>query len=325
MRRPDTKMREENACSSLLAEMADALHAGCVMLIRAYADESEQQPKGALAVAGYAFTKGQCGPFERQWKNVLASAQKPVSEFKASDFWRCDGEFRGWTDRERSTLYKALTKIINSYALFGVSATLDVRALLDLDSSRRGYLKGYKPFTLASALFVQRIMSHIKPTESVAYFFDDGPKNTGWGRLKDAFDYLMDRPKRAEEFGIHVEGYGRVDSKDSPQGQAADMLAWRACWEGVADLGRTTWFSDFAYHLVSTTVSLQTHDILIRESDIRAMTRGEVPEWDCCPNRLDPRRTSAQMVWPAARTQSASGIVLPSRHPGVPSSTSGDV
>jgi hypothetical protein len=242
-------MREKNACSSLLAELADIVHARYLVVIRAYADESEKNDLGVFTVAGYCFTPGACGPFERQWRRVLNS--RSLSEFKMSDLIAGRGEFKGWSREARTSLYRQLTKIIYTYAQFGIGQSIDTELLNRLAPK-------FNPYIIATTLFCIAVMYHVHKGEPVSYILDEGRK--GWGMLKSSFDYVMDHPERFENSGFRIQSYFRVNSKDVPQSQAADMLAWRVAWEAVKDLKRPmSSLTDYAWELFATTPTLPSH------------------------------------------------------------------
>jgi hypothetical protein len=269
----DTSVRVEIAEPSLLAELADITHARWLVVIQAYADESEKNDLGVFTVAGYCFTPGACGPFERQWRKALAL--RSLSEFKTSDFMAGRGEFKGWSSKDRTYLYKELTKIIYSYAQFGIGQSMDTELLKKLRPK-------YDPYILITTLFCMSVMNHVHSGEPVSYILDEGRK--GWGMLTRAFDHVMNHPEKFPNTKYSIHSYSRVNSKDYPQSQAADMLAWRVAWEAVKDLDRSmASLTEYAWELFAKTPTLPSHTNLVTGSELEKFVQWNyLPELSCC-------------------------------------------
>ncbi len=67
-------------------------------MLGVYLDESNQLDGQVHAVAGYTFTPRRAKRFEKSWKQVLASVDPPLSEFRMTDFENRQREFKDWTE-----------------------------------------------------------------------------------------------------------------------------------------------------------------------------------------------------------------------------------
>jgi Protein of unknown function (DUF3800) len=268
-------MREKNACPSLLADLADALHARWLVVIRAYADESEKKDLGVFTVAGYLFTPDSCDPFEQEWRKALDSCPRPLSEFKMSDCISGRKEFKNWTAEERTNIYRKLSQITGAYALLGISVSVDSESLSRICPSE-------KPYSLAVSYFVYRVLHHVKKSGPVSYFFDDGRE--GLDKLDVAFKRLKRNPNKYGKLSLYLDSYTRADSKKIPQLQAADMIAWRAAWESVMHLGRpTASITTFCRDLMINTQMPYSHSVLLTERALRMIYEERShPPVTCC-------------------------------------------
>ena len=147
-------------------------YAGLVLVMfTAYADESGQEDAGIFVVAGYVFDPRKGAKFEKSWSKILERWK--VSELHMKELTRFGGEYKGWSDNNRSAFLSSLTEIIHSRAEFHVAVSFDTFALRDMNPNDKQEILDAKKYSIAGTKFFADIGRQIGP--------DDVSSQTGAG------------------------------------------------------------------------------------------------------------------------------------------------
>jgi hypothetical protein len=230
-------MREENACPSYLADLADILNAGQVAVLAAYVDESRQSEARVFVVAGYVFDPEGVRRFEEQWRRALDSAQ--LSRFHMSDFENRMGPYAAWRDKYRHEYLNHLIDIIKGTTKFSVAVAVDIDSYNRLSTDDKAVLNGATPYALAFSSFIERIANASGSNDTIAYVLDQAPKGQGKDHILKEYGYFCKHPREAEQLRLRIDSITWNNSTLVPHLQAADILAYEHAKEVAYFLGRS--------------------------------------------------------------------------------------
>lgn len=204
-------------------------------MLQVFLDESGKN-EPCCAVAGYWGGENQWKKLATSWDKVIK--REGVSEFHAKKFWARRGEFEGWDDERAGRFVNDLLSVIERTKIYPVAGAIvfDGWASLSLTDRRiltgaafRGgkFLTSGKPsqrlFLPAQHCICVPVV-YCKPGIVMSYAFDIDKSNDGWkGEL---YSYIRDKVVTAEDQRKMARSIGFVESVDSPEVQAADLLAW---------------------------------------------------------------------------------------------------
>ena len=234
-----------DAHPSYLAELGEAVRAGCLVVLSVYLDESDQWGVQVFAVGGYAFTPKRAKRFETLWKRALRSADPPLSEFRMSKCAHRRGEFSNWSDEYRDAFLAKLAVIIRATASFYVGAAVDLKAYdaLSADEKRtlhHGTRYAATPYALGVSAVMASVANATEPSERIAYFLDAAVSGQGKTRIMTDWDYLRKRPAIAAELRLAFSSISWVPSHEVPEIQAADFFVYKTAKEFARQVGRST-------------------------------------------------------------------------------------
>jgi hypothetical protein len=215
-------VREKNACSSLLAELAAVLRIGWVVVFKACWDESWRERSGVFCVAGYVFTPANSERFCTRWKRALDGAglkRFHMKDFNARKY--VNNEYSSWSDNDAYRFYKELTKIIRSTASCHVSICVSLDDLHNLPDCDKQEFKDTTEWTIGAGWFMEGVEYFLGRDEPVAYIYDAVSRGTGQSRLVKEFMHGLKVSGEIAKGSTLVPGSSFVH----PELQAADILA----------------------------------------------------------------------------------------------------
>jgi Protein of unknown function (DUF3800) len=193
---------------------------------QAFFDESgSHEGSPILCVAGYIFLKNDAIKLGHEWRKVLRWKKLPY--FHMVDCAHGNGSFANLTKDERIAVETKLIEIIKRFAVQGISVTVDPMEYASFPSKLPT-----KPglYDNAYALCAQTIMTGIwgfidtNPlVGKMVYFFEAGHKSRS--QADEIMRAMFAVPKHKHNF--RYAGHAFVEKQDSPQIQAADLLAWQ--------------------------------------------------------------------------------------------------
>jgi hypothetical protein len=217
-------MREENACPSLLAELAAALRVGWVVVFKAYWDESWRERSGVFSIAGYGFTPANSERFSTRWKRALDGAgleRFHMKDFNARKHADPPNEYSTWSDNDAFKFYRELTKIIRATASFHVAICVSLDDLKSLSEGDKEVMKDMTEWTIGAEWFKEGVEYFLGRNEPVAYIYDAVPKGKGQTRTVKEFMHALKVSGDIAKGSTLAPGSSLVH----PELQAADILA----------------------------------------------------------------------------------------------------
>jgi hypothetical protein len=219
------------------------------VFIQSYMNESGIHHGAKLCVvAGYYGTKAAWEIFERQWRSVLRNHHIEQVGFHAKRFWKRTktGErvppYTGWNDETANRFLERLVQTVlrNRIFPFGYGVVeedwmrlpLNARRILTGATYRRGRFSSsgspnrsyYLPFIFSLSASLAR-SGAAEVAEKVHFFV--GLDRTLSGYARDLYRRALEDPRVREPFRNLFGTLSFPLSKDTPQLQAADLLAHR--------------------------------------------------------------------------------------------------
>jgi hypothetical protein len=191
-----------------------------VTIANAYFDESyDDAGPRTLCVAGYYFSTAGALEFGRLWSRYLRSKGLPY--FHANEAAHRDGVFSGWSNEDIGAVARKLIALTKEYSSFGVACSLDQTVYEDVCQGHRMFPTPYA-YALTNCLYGIAIWrERAGRSSSTAFYFEQGHSHAD-----DAHKFLSFMLKGDELPGrIGYRSHAFV-SKDTPQVQAGDLLAW---------------------------------------------------------------------------------------------------
>ncbi len=193
-------------------------------------DEEAGVP-GVVAVAGYLGEAGMWqSSFSPAWQAVLASAHKPISEFKTSDCRQGVGEFTGWSRPNRDALTRDLVSVIADPAhnLIGFGAAVLMQDALFTSDVRQQNRRHFAYWWCTQSVLHDAInLAEAWPGAETLRAVYDEEKDLG-PRLLETYPFFRDLvPGFADR--VAAPEFGR--SHQLAPLQAADLLAYETAKE----------------------------------------------------------------------------------------------
>jgi hypothetical protein len=216
--------------SDVLADFLRVLlpYGGYAMIeAQAYFDESGSHGDSPiLCVAGYIFRKSEALKLGREWRRVLRWKQLPY--FRMVECAHGNGPFANLRKDERVTVQTKLIDAIKRHALQGVAITIDPAEYASFPKrmplAKPGlYDDAYSFCTQVIMTGVSVFIERNPQVGRMAYFFEAGHASAP--QADQIMRLMLAQPRVKEQF--RYAGHAFVEKRDSPQIQAADLLAWQ--------------------------------------------------------------------------------------------------
>jgi hypothetical protein len=192
-----------------------------VALIQAYFDESYGEG-GVFCVAGYAFARMKCRPFDAAWRAMLAKYRLPF--FRMSSCAHGNGVFKHLSSDECIAVEKEAIALIKRYAACGFAITVDPADFAKV-VGQPGIEKTPYEFCVTMCLVAVSVWADQpgRPPVSISYFFEAGHKHQG--ETQAVMDRVFRDPHLRDRYGYMSHTF--VAKEDARPAQAADLLAWQ--------------------------------------------------------------------------------------------------
>jgi Protein of unknown function (DUF3800) len=191
--------------------------------LTAYCDESGTQSHD-FVLAGYLAPASEWLGVAEAWERGLREAG--LTEFKASDCYAGQGEFKNRSDRLE--LREKFFSIIDLANVDGFAVRIDLTTFGEVHrklegSIRPGFNKAYLHAFSAQLQFMTEHVSRFPRDERIGFVFDEQDEFSG--RALQMFEHLKVMPEFVR--GHRLGGISFEDSKKRMPLQAADALAHR--------------------------------------------------------------------------------------------------
>jgi hypothetical protein len=204
-----------------------------IMLLRVYIDDSSDEKKERVAVAGaFLGSFKQWGVFVQRWRKRLK--KDILAYFRTIECRNLRGEFSRFMDRSNypppkgreaaQAIRDDLDAIIHECRVVGIAACVPVRLYRHIRNETKFGVEVMPadPFDYAiQELFLmcaQEVQQHRKG-DAVAFICDDGPSSARVAEIYTQFKQINPNAAKAMAALVHA------DDKKFPQLQAADLMA----------------------------------------------------------------------------------------------------
>ena len=223
--KPSKRLVAYDALADLLRVILPS--GGCAMIQgQAFFDESgSHDGSPILCVAGYVFRKNEAIKLGHEWRKVLRWKKLPY--FHMVDCAHGNGPFANLTKDERISVQTKLIEVIKRYAIQGIAITVNP-VEYERCAKRLPYKRGL--YDNAYAFCAQVIMTGVSVfiernprIGKMAYFFEAGHRSAP--QADEIMRTMFAQPAIKQQFRYTAHVF--VEKQDSPQIQAADLLAWQ--------------------------------------------------------------------------------------------------
>ena len=187
------------------------------MMYTGYFDASGKKHSNKfVTVAGAVAPVNKWIRFVKDWSAVLS--RESVTEFHATDFASCGGEYAGWTDKKRRAAFlKDLGALVrrDTNKLFSVTVEVDAWNVVNKKYQLNEYLKS--PYALAGSGAVLLVRKWARGKEiktPIKYIFEDGDELPDWTGLKALCAKMRTEPSR-------------LSKTEAIPCQVGDMVGWK--------------------------------------------------------------------------------------------------
>jgi hypothetical protein len=197
-----------------------------MFMLQAYIDDSGNIGQGKTSVmSGYVASTETWTDFSDRWHAAILESPQ-ISYFKASEAWRLEGEFAGWTDEQRDQKIERLIDVINATAaIYGAVSVLHNDAFKRLKAKLEPEDKD--PFFHLFLDVMQMCMmgyQEFKGSGPLSLIFDSNDKSPDM--MERMFrEMLRTAPEALKRLGIVVSPPVFQDDKLVMPLQAADLVA----------------------------------------------------------------------------------------------------
>jgi hypothetical protein len=211
-------MREKNASSSLLADLATALRVRWVVVFSLAWDESWSNPRDAFALGGYVFSPEDSSRFCERWREALRKAD--LEYFHMTDFLAKEKPpYNHWNERYRMHLFNTFINIIHTRARYQFITLFSLEDMRNLSDEQRSILRSHTEYSVSAMGIVGMVTQVLGESTPISYVYDGVEPRLGLSHVVNEFVDLQNRGK------ISAESYlSRGNMKTNPELQAADIL-----------------------------------------------------------------------------------------------------
>lgn len=180
----------------------------------------------AFVLAGFFTTDKHWGKIMKEWLGMVHRFK--VNRFHAVDCAHGSGEFRGWSQRRKKSMFRNLIKILTRHSdLHGCSAAIVIKDYEDVVPSEADRVFG-GPKQLALQLLLLDVS---KIARQPVRFVVDKPSK-GWGELDDIFAKTQ-RLAKLRPWADCLVSLNSGNVRTCPELQTADLLAYE-CYRELA-------------------------------------------------------------------------------------------
>jgi hypothetical protein len=183
-----------------------------------------------FVMAGYIAPVASWEQFTREWQEALdAPNPRPLAYFKMKEAYRCEDQFKGWSEDERNERLKLLCKIINR------NVTAMVLFIVSTEAWKKHFVGALenryhdRPYYFAFHGVMSTLARYLESKgidEKVHFVFDDEGGEPIELIQRGYDDYVANAP---EKFRKYLGARPRFENdQDVLPLQAADMVAWHA-------------------------------------------------------------------------------------------------
>jgi hypothetical protein len=202
---------------------------GLLVMIRIYIDETgTHDDSPVVAVGAYAGRLETWPAFIEDWSRAKA----PINVFHSADCQALEGEFKGWTEKNRDALVARLLAVPARYELYGIAMGINLRDLADAvaadaDIADNPYLGAFfgVPYGMSLIWVLLNIIERTEDAgirhEPLALFHE---QNDFHADAMKAFEFVKSRRKR-HVGPMTITFCGKDEFVPL---QAADVLAYEA-------------------------------------------------------------------------------------------------
>jgi hypothetical protein len=227
-------------------------------MIDAYLDESGIHDGAAVCViSGYFGGRGQWEKFEQLWRKTLADFKVPLDNFHAKEFVKRRDFFSGWDDRLYKDFTDATTDAIIKYKIHPVTVGIVVEDFNSFSHVQKRFFTGARLRDDAKGNW--KLVTSGAPSKPYFCPFQECMAKVAEAAPvggKAHFFFGLDRPfaEYARAFMKEIvddpyapfhERIGRNPAfplaKETPQLQAADLLAYRSYLDMTDRVQKNTW------------------------------------------------------------------------------------
>lgn len=223
------RIRQPGVSVDVLADILRVMLPGggyTMIQAQAFFDESGSHHGSAiLCVAGYVFRKNDAIKLGHEWRKVLRWKKLPY--FHMVDCAHGNGPFANLTRDERIAVETRLIEIIKRFAIQGITVTVDPMEYASFPAKlpiKPGLYDNAYSFCAQSILAgISAFIEKNPQIGKMVYFFEAGHKSRP--QAEEIMRAMFAVPKHKHDF--RYAGHAFVQKEDSPQIQAADLLAWQ--------------------------------------------------------------------------------------------------
>lgn len=226
-------------------------------MIQAYVDDSGGKGQGEVFIlSGLLARAEEWAAITDKWDACLKESPS-IRYLKMYEAAKRDGEFRGFSERERDDKLKRLCAVINTPVITELSFTLVLKDFLEMWAPRIGRPACepyFVPFQFMNIAVGYEAL-HQGEKEPCEIFFDEqvifGPRAKAW------YPVVKETAEPAAKALMPIEPFFRSDIDVLPL-QAADLTAWMHRKGNTEGLGEFEWLTE---HLDLMRISLLSRSI----------------------------------------------------------------